>query len=189
MSWQRSKREDKLRAELGPNASRRSGRPYQKVVVATQVAEQSLDIDADVLITDLAPMDLIIQRIGRVHRHERPESDRPETLRTPQVYIRGVTRTSERLEFDGGAQAIYDPKILLSTFLHFPRVFRRPDDIESLVRRTYGEDGRTVPADLRDEWKRAESISLDRAEKAHQRSTHFRIRSPRGLRNLSLIHI
>ena len=97
MSWQRTEREDELRAELGPHASRGHGRPYRKVVVATQVAEQSLDIDADVLITDLAPMDLIIQRIGRLHRHARQEFDRPDPLRTPKVYIRGVNRSSDCL--------------------------------------------------------------------------------------------
>ena len=187
MAWQRSEREDALRAALGPQASRGNGRPYRKIVVATQVAEQSLDIDADVLITDIAPMDLIIQRAGRTHRHPRPETDRPAGLRVPKIYIRGVTHTPDGVEIDGGAQAIYDPKILLSTFIHLPDTFRRPDDIAELVRTTYAEQGDSIPPTLRPAWEEAVNKSFERESDAHERSSAYRLRAPRGLRNLDVL--
>ncbi|MCF8005518.1 MAG: CRISPR-associated helicase Cas3' [Chromatiaceae bacterium] len=58
-----------------------------RIVVGTQTLEQSLDLDADLLITDLCPMDVLLQRIGRLHRHSRPDDERPPAYRTPQAWI------------------------------------------------------------------------------------------------------
>lgn len=56
------------------------------VTVATQTVEQSLDIDADFLITDLCPMDVLLQRIGRLHRHARG-GDRPKRYQKARCLI------------------------------------------------------------------------------------------------------
>ncbi|MYV46291.1 CRISPR-associated helicase Cas3' [Streptomyces sp. SID2888] len=71
---------------MGPQAD--DDRPERMVVIATQLAEQSFDVDADILITDLAPTDLLLQRIGRLHRHG--GTRRPAAHRVPRVLVTGV---------------------------------------------------------------------------------------------------
>ena len=79
--FQRQRNEKHWMDLLGKNPSRR---PSGCVLVATQVVEQSVDIDADLLFTDLAPTDLLLQRLGRLHRHARP---RPRGFETATCWI------------------------------------------------------------------------------------------------------
>ncbi|MDF7807591.1 CRISPR-associated helicase Cas3' [Pontiellaceae bacterium B12219] len=76
-AWRRAELEDDWMEYLGKNGSRDEG----CILVATQVVEQSVDIDADLLITELAPTDMLLQRIGRLWRHPRESRpcDRAET--------------------------------------------------------------------------------------------------------------
>lgn len=68
--------EDRRLLDAGVEATLGKSRPRGGVVtVGTQTLEQSLDIDADLLITDICPVDVLLQRIGRLHRHAR--TDRP----------------------------------------------------------------------------------------------------------------
>ena len=55
------------------------------ILIATQVIEQSLDLDFDWLITQICPVDLLFQRLGRLHRHQRDY--RPEQFRQPKVAV------------------------------------------------------------------------------------------------------
>ncbi|MGP5497895.1 CRISPR-associated helicase Cas3' [Corynebacterium flavescens] len=181
----RAEKEERLRGELGPNCSRGHGRPLRKIVVATQVAEQSLDIDADLLITDLAPIDSIIQRAGRLHRHERPAAERPGSLSTPQIYVRGILETAPAPSFDKGTAAIYDPLVLLATFFNLPDSYNRPSDIEALVRHTYAlaesqEQGADqVPPEWRAAWLDAVSKSRAQLQVAESRAKDFQLKDPR----------
>ena len=66
-----------VQAQIGKQRARRGG----LVVIGSQTLEQSLDIDADLLITDLCPMDVLLQRLGRLHRHARPSEASPNDFR------------------------------------------------------------------------------------------------------------
>ncbi len=67
--------EEDLRSAFGPMGD--SARRRARVVVATQVIEQSLDVDFDLMISDLAPIDRLIQRSGRLQRHTRAANGTP----------------------------------------------------------------------------------------------------------------
>ncbi|CAB0531986.1 CRISPR-associated helicase/endonuclease Cas3 [Corynebacterium diphtheriae] len=186
IATQRSEKEDALRESLGPHASRGEDRPWRRIVVATQVAEQSLDIDADVLVTDIAPIDLIIQRAGRLHRHERPHSDRPEILEHPQIFIRGINNeeiSGEVPEFDGGAAAIYGEKILYATVAYLPDEFHRPSDIPKLVKNVYS-DTPCIPENWKEQWEQACVKAKENYEKSVRKAQTFSFPQPHMARTL-----
>jgi CRISPR-associated endonuclease/helicase Cas3 len=122
-------------------------RPERAVLVSTQVIEQSLDLDFDLMVTDLAPMDLLLQRAGRLHRHDRPE--RPEALGEPTLWIVQSELDEDSVPlFARGKSIVYDPHVLLRTWLALRDrpVIRVPDDVEELVEAVY--DNRECPDSL-----------------------------------------
>lgn len=84
-----------LQAQIGKERS-----PGGCVIVATQTVQQSLDLDADILFSDLCPADVLLQRLGRLHRHDRI---RPEGFGKPKAFvIVPVLRDLGLLLGDGG---------------------------------------------------------------------------------------
>lgn len=138
-------REAELRAWLGPESGA-VPRPGRKIVVGTQVLEQSLDIDFDLLITDFAPMDLILQRLGRLHRHSRPAAARPGRLRRARCVVVGVQQWQAEPPVPiSASKYVYSGALLLRTFAVLEDLWTAggtitltlPAQIAPLVQRTY----------------------------------------------------
>lgn len=108
-------------------------RPKRAILVATQVVEQSLDLDFDEMITEIAPIDLILQRSGRLHRHDR--KDRP-TGKVPKLHV--LLPGSGKPDF-GPSEYIYDRYILLRTLDIILSInhISIPSDIRGLVEKAY----------------------------------------------------
>ena len=158
--------EERLRSLLGPRATSENGRrPRRLVVVGTQVLEQSLDIDFDLLVMDVAPVDLVLQRLGRLHRHNRGqgECERPQLLQRPMCLVRGVEEFgTDGPRFSKGICSVYDHASLLESLavlgLTDDGVHTRvclPDDISPLVQRAYRGGGDSVPLAWQEAYEQA----------------------------------
>lgn len=85
-AFQREETEQKWVELLGKNGAEERVK-RGRILVATQVLEQSVDVDADFLVTMLAPADMVFQRIGRLWRHPSLDSVRPKTAECQAVIL------------------------------------------------------------------------------------------------------
>ena len=143
------------------------------VVVATQVVEQSVDIDADFLLTDLAPTDMLLQRLGRLWRHDRP--NRANFSAGPEAWIHtpdcsGLDQVADLKASLKGLSPPYAAYVLLRSAREWQRFalgggIQLPDDIRKILEATYapwpGEPA--AWATLRDEMLRRAEKLLNKA--------------------------
>jgi CRISPR-associated endonuclease/helicase Cas3 len=155
-----------------------ASRPHGCVLIATQVVEQSVDIDADFLLTDLAPTDMLLQRIGRLWRHQellqmaalRPATARREVwVICPAIPNRGDARALKQAL--GNSAYVYALYVLLRSLVEWRKVARRgtlvlPRDIRRLLGATYKPDSaeRESWTELRLELEEERKSLQDRAE-------------------------
>lgn len=163
----RAQKEKDLFEKLGPDGVR----PWRYIVVGTQIFEQSCDLDFDLLITDICPMDLLIQRIGRLHRHER---NRPSKLKEPVCYVTGMDGSG----FDRGAELIYGKYLLMNTQALLPESLMLPCAIPHLVQETYGPEGVSINPDLLMEYEAAKEKEESKAEDKKIKAETFQISDP-----------
>ncbi|WP_272700021.1 CRISPR-associated helicase Cas3' [Desulfovibrio sp. Fe33] len=144
-----------------------------KILLASQVVEQSLDLDFDLLLSDLAPMELLIQRAGRCHRHTRPRPagyasavmpvlmPEPSNDAGPDWYAR---------LFDKGQYVYPRPAVLWRTarLLCGKGAIVLPRDARELVEGAYADGAAVAPGSLDDA-----EMSAYAKERADASVAHF----------------
>lgn len=137
---------------LGKDGEKTGKRPKGCVLVSTQVVEQSVDLDADLMVSELAPTDMLLQRMGRLWRH--PRENRPVTQ--PELWLVDENHsldqmkemTATRIVESLGSKAkfgekggVYSAYVLLRSLdvwqLRSGQLVRLPDDIREMLNATY----------------------------------------------------
>ncbi|MCF6239374.1 MAG: CRISPR-associated helicase Cas3', partial [Candidatus Marinimicrobia bacterium] len=155
------KRREELESEwmlrFGKDGDKRCG----SILVSTQVVEQSVDLDADLMITELAPTDMILQRLGRLWRHKR--ENRPINMARLCVIKENFSLEALRVMDSktivrslGKKAYVYAPYILLRSLEVWENQegeISIPSQIRSLLEMTYiGRDEPEPWQELSDEW-------------------------------------
>ncbi len=138
--WRREELEDIWMERFSKNGKTRCG----SILVSTQVVEQSVDLDADLLITELAPTDMLLQRIGRLWRHEReqrPVDAARFCIIKEEKSLEEFRSMEPKAIVDalGGKAHVYDPFVLLRTlqlWKNYPNVVI-PTQIREMIEATY----------------------------------------------------
>jgi CRISPR-associated helicase Cas3 len=186
ISDDRLAKETSLRTDFGSGRSAMVGKPG--VVVSTQVVEQSLDVDFDILLSDVAPLDLLLQRIGRLHRHREtlPSESRCRSVRRPTVWLTGIRDWKQAPPLpDKGSESVYGLYPLMRTLaiLGIPMAesttISVPGDVRSLVEHAYGEE-EVGPESWAQAMAEARVVENERLAAAEDRARSFRLGPPRS---------
>ena len=143
-----------------------------QILIATQVVEQSLDLDFDVMVSDLAPVDLLIQRAGRLQRHNRDlrgkrlDGEQPDQRSVPCLYLHApdpeqVNNEQWLRSVLPGTQSVYShvgQLFLTAKLLLKKQGFSMPEDARELIEGVYGEQAQeNIPEVLLQQSDKAEA--------------------------------
>lgn len=145
----RLERENEVIRRFGKTSTREDR--VGTILLATQVVEQSLDLDFDFLVTDLAPIDLVIQRAGRLHRHARGDRGVPVLGIHAPALESDAKKDWYSQKFPRGSFVYpsHGELWLTQKILHEKGKIRTPDDARVLIEGVYANGAKKiVPPDL-----------------------------------------
>ncbi|GIG70550.1 CRISPR-associated endonuclease/helicase Cas3 [Phytomonospora endophytica] len=130
----------KLVATFGPGGDRSQA----EIIVSTQVIEQSLDVDVDVMVSDLAPFELLIQRSGRCRRHRDNDAGRPSWAKSTRLVVLTAPETAGVITLPAAWGYVYPPAMLIRS----QRLLKRysnaaitiPEQVQDLVDTIYDDE-------------------------------------------------
>ncbi|PKO05842.1 MAG: hypothetical protein CVU41_09455 [Chloroflexi bacterium HGW-Chloroflexi-3] len=137
----RIKKEDQIFKKFGKKSNLQKGtRPQKSIIVSTQILEQSLDLDFDVMFTELAPVDLVLQRIGRLYRHER-ERSLFFTNQTPKLFVFEIEHDENGTALVEKREMFYAKSVLLKSYLVLKQyqTLEVEKETRNLIEQVYGE--------------------------------------------------
>lgn len=140
---------DRIEKHVLERYGKHARRTDPRILVATQVVEQSLDLDFDHMVTALAPVDLLIQRAGRLHRHAR---DADGQLRAEGADLRPEPELLVLVPDSAEANApeivdpVYSRAVLLRTahLLKSPFAISQSAQVSNAIEEVYSEEGRAA---------------------------------------------
>jgi len=150
----RTRIEDIWMSHFGKESTDR--RERGRILVGTQVLEQSLDIDADFLVTRFCPIDMLLQRFGRLWRHDR--QDRASGAQCETWLLAPPPDEAPSPDHFGKSGYVYDKYVLFRSYetLAPLTTICLPDQIRDLIEATYEErhEGDTLLKKLKAESKK-----------------------------------
>lgn len=176
LATDRSDKESILISLLGKKAT--TEQRDNLIIIGTQVLEQSLDIDFDILLTELCPMDLLLQRIGRLHRHGFRNPSRPLKMQNAVCAILNLRKN----EFDDGSKGIYGEWLLAKTQELISESIEIPMSIPELVNLAYENP---VLENLDEMQKKYWNKYLVKQKEKEKNAKVFRISKPRNRGNIN----